>query len=117
MNKIWYIEISGKTEGPWSVKDLKRDRRITPDTLVWKEGFTKWVPIRDVPELKIVFADDTKSPEDIENPNIVRLKSSPISTDNQLVLDLQTNPPYFFWILVALTVLFYAFLHLYFQNE
>lgn len=105
MEKIWYIDIQGKREGPFSFFDLRRDDRINPDTLVWKKGFSNWKPIRDVPELKEVFADE-KPHEDEEKPEDEgRIK--PILPQDEIVLDLQKGPPYFFWFFFFLIAVAY----------
>lgn len=104
MKKIWFIFIKGSKEGPFSVFDLKNDHRITPDTLVWKEGFSKWKKIRDVQELKEVFADE-KSKTDSDLIDKGRLIITP---REEIILDLQKEPPYLFWVLIILLVLLYA---------
>lgn len=103
MDKIWYIEITGKKEGPFSILELRRDERVTPDTLVWKEGFKKWIPIREVPELKVVFED---SEEKIPLIPKIDLK---LKADDEIALDLKdNNPHYIYWFLLALLVVLYA---------
>lgn len=104
MNKIWYINIDGKQEGPFSILDLKKDTRITPETLVWKEGFPNWKPIGQVPELKDVFADE--SPNEEKKPEETK-KSSPILPQDEIVLDMRNEPPYFFWLLLLVAILVY----------
>ncbi len=105
MDKEWFILIEGKQEGPYSPRELKLDPRVTPDTLVWKKGFTNWVPIRHVPELKDVFKDQPKSKP-------LHEKSKPPSTDlieKQEVLILNRDPSQFFlWLLIILLILFYV---------
>lgn len=106
--KVWFVRINDHVEGPFSYEDLKKDRRLTPDTLVWKEGFAKWLPIRAVPELQDLFAEEKKPREEID-------KKSPIS-DELIVLEMNRQPPYIFWILIALIVMLYAFIHLYWHS-
>jgi hypothetical protein len=104
MEKIWYIKVNSIPEGPFSVRELKRDRRITPNTLVWREGFAKWVAIRYVVELKEVFADD-------ESPDYEKKEEKPfpsrIPDREELALDLRIDPPRFFWLLVIAIILIY----------
>lgn len=104
MKKIWFIDINGKREGPYSIFDLKRDLRITPDTLVWREGFTKWKKMRDVLELKEVFADEKSKDKDLND------KGCLITTPREeIILDLRKEPPYLFWMLIIiLLALLYA---------
>lgn len=113
MDKIWYINVDDKSEGPFSVDDLRRDPRVTPDTLVWREGFKSWKPIRAVPELKDVFADDhnTKKPKPFEVP--AKATSTP---QNELVLDLKKEPPYFFWFLILIAVSIYFLTQLFWSQ-
>lgn len=102
--KVWFIKINGNSEGPLSINDLKFDKRITPDTLVWKEGFPKWIPIRYVQELKEIFKDEEaeQKPKDQELP----IKFTKI--DDEITLDLHYNPlPFLFWILILITLLLY----------
>ena len=108
MQKIWFIEINGIREGPYSIRDLKRHKLVTPDTLVWKEGFTKWTKIRFVPELKDVFTDEHPPEKQKISPPI-----TPTGKD-ELVLDLQRGfPPYLFWLIMALLLLSYFFYRAY----
>ena len=109
MDIIWYIRINDSTEGPYSFDELKSDRRLTPETLAWRNGFSKWLPICEIPELKDLFKQrkkPSKTPvtEDVPTVNSI--------TANQLVLEANLEPPYYFWILVILTILTYLFFHL-----
>lgn len=107
MQKIWYVKLNDKIEGPFTYTDLRKDRRLTPDTLVWKQGFDRWMAIREVPELEDLFKDD---PQPDEN----QLKKAKTPADDLLVLEMKgQQPPYFFWFLVAVTILLYSFLYLY----
>ena len=114
MEKIWHIDIEGNREGPYSIEDLRRDVRITPDTLVWKKGFSLWVPIRNVPELKEVFADEVEH-KDSEEPDETKgggIASTEVS--DQLTIAIREDPPYFFlWILMAAILVSYLFYQLY----
>lgn len=58
MEKLWYLKINGQQEGPYSLLELKGDLRITPDTLVRKEGWQDWKRSGDVPELNPLFEDE-----------------------------------------------------------
>lgn len=107
-NKIWYIEIQGQKEGPFSFDDLKRDSRITPDTRVRKKGSDSWRLIRDVPELAALFKDDVPSKKE----ESAGFKCKPIG-DDELALDYSQGPPNLFWILMALIVLTYVISRLY----
>ena len=50
-----YYYTDGKERfGPFTVEGL-RDKKITRDTLVWKEGLTDWVPARNLSDLETLF--------------------------------------------------------------
>lgn len=105
MDKIWFIEIKGKREGPYSFQQLKRDWRITPDTLAWKEGLPKWVKVRHIPELKKLFEDET--PQETKHPQENPKEVKP-SGEEELAIDLRRNPPpIVFWLLVAAILISY----------
>lgn len=108
MNKIWYIQIEGRKEGPYSPQDLKRDPRVTPDTLVWKEGFKDWIPIRYVQELKEVFKDEKEEKEEGKKNN----GNKRLSGDMVLALKEQ-NPNFIFLLLLIIALLFYIFYQIY----
>lgn len=110
MDKKWYIEIQGNREGPYSFEDLKRDPRLTPDTLVWKEGFKRWKPIREVSELKHLFKDEPSPQVQEENADLGKSR-----IDEELTLDLGREPPYLFWILIALIVIGYLMSRIFLQ--
>ncbi len=106
MLKEWYILIAEKQEGPYSIADLRKDSRITPDTMVWKQGFEKWLPMRDVPELKNLFED---AAEDKDN-----VPPAPLILDDG-TLTLRSEPPIFIFgsslQLFQLLMLSTSFLH------
>lgn len=100
---IWYIDIDGHAEGPFSVQQLKLDERVTPYTYVWREGYNKWRRIKDVPELKEIFQEEPQ-------PEIEEKKSLPL--DDEVVLKRELEPPpYWIWFLVFLTIIliYYTF--------
>lgn len=113
MDKIWFIIIDNKSTGPFSCVELRANSGITPDTLVWKEGFDGWKKIRDVPELKKLFEEDSKQNDEDENQIKLLDKDPP---QDELVLEMgeMTQPPYFIWLLLALVSLLYVILHLYY---
>lgn len=102
-DKIWFIIIDGQKEGPFSIQDLKHHPRMTPDTLVWKEGFKQWIPARKVAELKSIFED--------EEPLIElhdRFKISGASADDSALVIEGSNFPFLFYlIIIVLLVLVY----------
>lgn len=109
MDKIWYIKLHGNREGPYNVMDLRRDRRITPDTLVWRQGFDKWQQIRYVPELQVVFEDAPSEKEE-------KLEFSKIPDDDEIVLDMRGNkdPHRWLWFFLLGILLVYIWATLWF---
>jgi predicted Zn finger-like uncharacterized protein len=50
----WYVGIDGSPVGPLPIAELKKkaaERKITLESLAWKDGLEDWKPIRDFPEL------------------------------------------------------------------
>jgi hypothetical protein len=109
MNKIWFVLIESEREGPWSKEELKVDQRLTPDTLIWKEGFDDWKKIRDVPELSDLFEEKPQENEIKEEPSIAK----EVPAQDELVLDMRQEPPFRMWIYVALAIFIYVILKLY----
>lgn len=108
--KIWYIDIQGKAEGPFTVEELRRERRLTPDTYAWREGFDEWKPIRAIPELKDLFCDqrnDEESSEEDLRP------SRPKKLGSDLVLEGGLEPPNLYWWVISTLILLYFLLQLY----
>ena len=110
--KVWLIWIEGNQEGPYTIQELKHDTRLTPDTLVWKDGFSDWKAIRSVEELKAVFEDEPESKPLLE---AIKIKTfEPELTPEQDTLALQTDPSQFYlWMLVLLLLAVYLFYQLY----
>lgn len=53
-----YLYIGGQQYGPYDYKTLKQlasTGQITPQTLVWQQGMTAWIPASQVPELHTLF--------------------------------------------------------------
>lgn len=107
MKKIWYIKIDNQIEGPFSLPELKLDTRITPDTLVFKEGFDQWIAIRHVPELKEVFVDEEK-PSALEEES----EEGVIVPQDEMVLHLQNNYSPFLFLVIVLILVIYIFYNL-----
>jgi uncharacterized protein DUF4339 len=103
VEKIWFIIIAGKKEGPYSFLDLKRDVRITPDTLIWKEGFATWRPIREVKELEELFKDEPSTEEEEKQEE----ENPPSALSDNEVLTLKKDPYFNIWIVVALFLVIY----------
>lgn len=63
--RVWYASIEGVQEGPFSadqILGLAASGRITPATLVWKEGNPEWQPLALVPEMQAVFSKGGAGP-------------------------------------------------------
>lgn len=105
MDKVWFIKINGNKEGPYNIQELRGDPRVTPDTLVWRQGFANWVPMRRVPELNQVFQDAEPFEPDEETKKISL--SIPKGRD-ELALDFRReSPPILFWLLIILIIVAY----------
>lgn len=110
MLKEWYISIEGTQKGPFTKLELKKLPYVTPDTLVWRQGFDEWKPIRYVEELKDLFKDDESVPvEDLIKPTSKRSFKQIPQEDETITL--QKDPlPFFLWILVILLFCIYAYI-------
>lgn len=114
--KEWFIIFENKQEGPYSLLDLKRDHRFTPDTLIWKKGFQEWTPARFVSEIKEVFKDEPEGKAIHESENGKNVIEPDLGQQNQVTLTLQQDPyQLFLWILVLLLILFYTLYQFYYK--
>ena len=52
---MYYFYINNVKEGPYTLEELPI-KDITPDVLVWREGFADWKPAKDVPELSAILS-------------------------------------------------------------
>jgi hypothetical protein len=107
MEKIWFIIIDGKKEGPYHVGNLKRHVRLTPDTLAWREGLPKWLPIRQIPELKNIFKDEASS-ENAEE-DITPVVPSTVKTDEETLALSYEPPSFYFWVFIGALIILYTF--------
>ncbi len=105
MEKIWFIIIDGKKEGPFSYLDLKRDERINPDTLAWRQGLSDWLPLREIKELEDLFREEAprEAPEEEEGQ-----ATAPLLQDNE-VIALKKDPYFSLWVLLAMLLVVYVF--------
>ncbi len=56
----WYVGINGVPVGPVRLSELRRKAAtgaITEESLVWREGFEEWLPLRTFPELVAMLKD------------------------------------------------------------
>lgn len=110
MEKIWYIIIEEKEEGPFSSKDLLFDNRVTLDTLVWKEGFGSWVPLRMVEELKELFDEEVQPLKEEKDEK----ESNGLASVDELVLDYSRDPNFLLlWLIILLIIVCYVYFELF----
>jgi len=60
----WYVGINGVPVGPVRLSDLRRKASnglITEESLVWREGFEEWVPLRTFPELAAMLKESAST--------------------------------------------------------
>lgn len=102
--RIWFIQINGVQEGPFSALQLRYDSRVNPDTLVWKKGWKAWVPLREVPELNIIFEDEEPLVE--PKKNIFQKMGK-----EELAISIQRDPPLLFWVIIILIIFIYLLIN------
>lgn len=56
----YFYYVNGSQYGPVSL-DILRQRGITSDTLVWREGLSTWVKAGELPELSSLFLNNNAS--------------------------------------------------------
>ena len=62
-----YVFRNGKQEGPYSREQLK-DLGLTPDTLVWYEGLSEWMPAQTADQVSWIFRPYEPAPLEPEEP-------------------------------------------------
>ncbi|NNM43586.1 MAG: DUF4339 domain-containing protein [Chlamydiae bacterium] len=108
MDREWFILVRGEKKGPFSLLELKQKYTITPDTFVWKKGFSNWKKAGKVKEFEKFFKDE----EDLK-PSKKKI-SSEKGPDLVEILTLRFTPGNFFWwILLVLLILLYSIFKLY----
>jgi hypothetical protein len=106
--KLWFILVQDQQQGPFSLQDLKYHSQFTPDTLVRKKEWSRWIPARFVQELEELFKDEKKTPADQESDFQDQVHSQ--GRHHQVILAAQQDPSQFFlWMLILLIILFYTF--------
>lgn len=101
---LWFIIIRQKKKGPFTVSDLKKETELTPDTLAWREGMLAWTPIRDIPELAVLF-EDSSYPK-AEEGEIASLFGG--SAEGAALTLTPADPPWRFWVIFFTLILAYA---------
>jgi GYF domain 2 len=113
MDKIWYILIDSVEEGPFSAKELFGDKRVSLDTLVWKEGLEKWIPLRNVSELRKLFEKRESSFKEEETKEEEQ-EHETYPSQGELVLDYRKGPNFFLiWLMIALILILYLLYEIY----
>lgn len=46
----YYIAVNNQPQGPFEINELSQ-KGITPDTLLWCEGMSNWLPAKDIAEV------------------------------------------------------------------
>lgn len=60
--KQYFLVINGEKSGPFTIDQLTT-QQVTPQTPVWTEGMSDWVPAQQVAELSSLFASQAPTPE------------------------------------------------------
>lgn len=108
----WFVILKGKKEGPFSVPELLRKEGVNKNTLAWREGMEKWLPIKEIPELKFLFIDSeplSPSQPDVEVPEELKAEDIVLSLPN-------AQPPVIFWIFFITLMLMYVLYQFYFNR-
>ena len=83
MQEFYYSDSAGKAQGPHNVaeiRDLLRDKIISPTSYIWRPGDPTWLPLEKISEYKEISAEAPSC--DHENTVIAKaLKEVPHSTD------------------------------------
>jgi uncharacterized membrane protein YhaH (DUF805 family) len=53
MKEYYYAEM-GEAKGPYSIDEL-RENGIKPETFIWKEGMSDWLPAKELKDIAILF--------------------------------------------------------------
>lgn len=112
----WFVIIKKERKGPFSVPELLRMDGITPDTLAWREGMSGWKKIRDIPELKLLFGENT-SPQGNIPGEIIEEGGEKVTEQEDLTLAMpHAEPPWIFWIVFFLLICAYVLLQFYYPT-
>ncbi len=60
----WYVGINGVPLGPIRLQTLRQKATqgaVTPESLVWREGFEEWLPLKTYPELVAIVEEGLSS--------------------------------------------------------
>lgn len=108
MNLKWFIIVDGKQEGPFTLLQLKSHLKITPDTLVWREGFSTWIAVRNVKELNKLFEDEEEA-QPIQERFVPKKKILDGLLQDEETMVIGEDPYQFWlWILVIILIIVYV---------
>ncbi len=102
--KEWYCLFRGRKEGPFSLADLKRHPRFTPDTLVWKKGFPQWVKASKIRELEKIFKEEKQRSKGEKNG-----KDKRTFQGAEILTARQTPPPYIVFLIIVMIFVFLTY--------
>lgn len=89
MTRYFYIDAEGKQKGTFSAEEFCNEP-IHADTLVWTQGWNKWIRVADVAELQNVYATvGNPPPVPCSTPAPV---SGQVSYQPFVVTSVQSNP-------------------------
>lgn len=110
MKHEWFVILKGKKEGPFSAAQLLCMQEVDGNTLAWREGMEKWLPIREIPDLKLLFLE--------KEPLLPPLEAEGLEPKSEdLVLSYQNaQPPLIFWIFFIVLLVMYALYQIYFNR-
>ena len=100
MSKEWLAFINGLEQGPYTPTELGTHPQVTPDTLVKKKKWNKWMPIRQVFELREIFKDRPPSQPLHEK----KLDVLDLATDDAISLDPSNPDPFFTYMGIILGI-------------
>lgn len=63
-NQEWYYVVDGTQQGPVDASDIEGMLALgslSPQTLVWTDGMQDWMPVRDIPEFKILSVSSNEN--------------------------------------------------------
>ncbi|MCB1113335.1 MAG: DUF4339 domain-containing protein [Chlamydiia bacterium] len=109
MDKCWYCIVEGGAKGPFTKDELLSKPYFTRESLVWKDGFSDWVPAKQVKEL---FAEEES--ESPKKPKFGELPEESVEGDGEVVLLDEKEPPnLILWLLILVLILFFYLFQMY----
>ena len=71
----WYYANEGQQLGPVSIADLKKlvaISQVLPETLIWREGMSAWLPANGLPELFATDPVDSPEMPPFDQPSVLQ---------------------------------------------